>query len=598
MTPCPCYNSDVSSLAGKTTVSLPPEARRDLHLGIAAGTVVGAVVLAQAWWLAAVIDRVFLGGADLAAVGGALALLVGLALARATLSWSADVLGQRAAARTKLALRGAAISAVTAAGPVAFARERTGEVVNTLASGVDALDAYVAQYVPQTRLAAIVPAMVLIAVLWADPLSALVLALTFPLIPLFMYLIGAAARDRTRQQWVTLSRTSARFLDALQGLPTLKAFGRAADETVTLADRAERFRRVTMDVLRLAFVSSLVLELLATLSTAIVAVEVGLRLMYARLAFHEALFVLILAPEFYRPLRALGTAYHAGMAGREAFARVATLADGAASVVALPEGRDAPAVPRFDRGTPIHVAFDEVGFAYSAERGPVLRGVSFVLAPGTTVALAGPGGSGKSTCAQLLLRFIDPAQGAILVNGRPLASLPPDLWRRHVAWVPQRPHLFHGSVGDNLRLARPEATDADVWEAIDGAAARRFVEALPRGLDTPIGERGAGLSGGQAQRLAIARALLADAPLVVLDEPTSQIDPWTEPGISAAIDRLRAGRTVLLIAHRVSMLRRADHIVLLAGGRVEAQGPPATLLASHGASQRLAGGFPADRSTS
>ncbi|MCU0256948.1 MAG: ABC transporter ATP-binding protein/permease, partial [Vicinamibacterales bacterium] len=239
--------------------------------------------------------------------------------------------------------------------------------------------------------------------------------------------------------------------------------------------------------------------------------------------------------------------------------------------------------------TPLDVVFDGVDFAYSAARGPVLHGVSFALTPGTTVALVGPSGSGKSTCANLLLRFVEPTGGVIRVNGTALGSLPVEWWRPHVAWVPQRPHLFHGTVRDNLRLARPEATDAQLWSALEAAAARAFVEALPRGLAEAIGERGARLSGGQAQRLALARALVADAPFVVLDEPTSQVDPWTEPEISAAVDRLRAGRTVLLIAHRVSMVRRADHVVLLSGGRVGAQGPPAQLLADSETYRKMVG---------
>lgn len=552
---------------------LPRRARRDLAWAIAAGTLGGVLVVSQAWWLAAVVDRVFLGGAGLDGIAGALALLLLLAVGRAACAWLGDALGQRAAARAKREWRRAATAAVVASGPMGLARERTGEIAHAIGGGADALDAYVSQYLPQARLAVIVPLVVLAAVAWADLLSAVVLVVTLPLIPLFMYLVGAAARERSRQQWVLLSRMSARLLDALQGLPTLKAFGRVADETLTLADRAERFRVVTMEVLKLAFVSSLVLELLATIGTAIVAVEVGLRLMYARLAFHEALFVLLLTPEAYRPLRALGAAYHAGMGGREALARLAALAEGAPREVAPTAGAAIVAARVPGDHQPLTVEFDDVVVVYSRERGPALRGVRFALSPGTTVALAGPSGSGKSTCANVLLRFVEPASGEVRVNGLPLSSWPRDDWHRRVAWVPQRPHLFHGTVADNLRLARPRASDDELWAALDGAAARGFVEGLPRGLDTPVGERAVRLSGGQAQRLAIARALLADAPLVVFDEPTSQLDPWTEPQIAAAIDRLRAGRTVLLIAHRQSMLRRADHVVRLDGGRVVAQGP-------------------------
>lgn len=572
----PCYNSDVANAWHRVFQGVAREARRDLALAIAAGVASTATVIGQAWCLAVVVTRGFIQGADVAGVTGPLVTLAVLAAGRAVFGWQADVLAQRAAARAKLALRDEALAALAAAGPIGLARERTGEIAGTLASGLDALDAYVAQYLPQVRLAAAAPLLVLAAVLWTDPLSALVLALTVPFIPLFMFLIGSAARERTRRQWVTLSRMSARLLDAVQGLPTLKAFGRAGDEALTLATRAERFRLITMEVLKLAFVSSLVLETLATISTAIVAVEVGLRLLYARLALQEALFVLVLAPEFYRPVRALGAAYHAGMAGREALARASAIIAGGGHA-RTDAGQRAPAVLA-GRDAPLPVTFDEVSVTYDADRPPALRGVSFTLRPGTTVALAGPSGSGKTTCANVLLRFIEPSSGSVRVGRRPLAAIAPADWRRHVAWVPQRPHLFFGTVRDNLCLARPDATDDQLWRALESAAARSFVEALPRGLDTAIGERGARLSGGQAQRLALARAWLADAPLVVLDEPTSQLDPWTEPEISAAIDRLRAGRTVLLIAHRLSMLRRADRVVALADGRVVAEGTPAAVL--------------------
>jgi thiol reductant ABC exporter CydD subunit len=576
---------------------LSAHAHRDVRASVVLGTLGVLLVIAQAWTMASVVDRVFLRGAGLADLAGAIATLVALAFGRAALAWSADVRAQRAAARAKLDARRQATAALLARGPLDASRGQTGDVVHLLSSGLDALDGYVAQYLPQARLASVGPGLVLVAVLWADALSALVLAITFPLIPLFMVLIGGAARERTRRQWVTLARMSARFLDAVQGLPTLKAFGRTADEVATLTDRTERFRTLTMEVLKLAFVSSLALELLATIGTAIVAVEVGLRLLYAKLALQPALFVLMLAPEFYRPLRALGSAYHASMAGREVSERLAEFIGPGGPIAVTParQRRNGPAeasAPQdLDVRGPLTVVFEAVSCTYAGRHEPALENASFTLRPGSTVALVGPSGSGKSTCANLLLRFVEPSAGAIRVNGVDIGSLPATRWRHLVAWVPQRPHLFHGTVRENLLLGRTRTTTAegDLWQALEQAAARRFVEALPQGLDTPIGERAARLSGGQAQRLAIARAMLADAPLVVLDEPTSQLDPWTEPEIQAAIARLRAGRTVLLIAHRFSMVRRADQVVLLSSGRVEAFGAPADLLASHPWFRRMAG---------
>ena len=476
-----------------------------------------------------------------------------------------------------------------ALGPRFASGERTGELANTLAGGVDALDAYLAQYLPQAYLAALVPLLVLAAVLWADPLSALVLLLTFPLIPLFMWLIGEAAREQTRRQWVTLSRLAARFLDALQGLATLRALGRAGDEADAIALASERHRAVTMGVLRLAFVSALVLEALATLGTAVVAVEVGLRLLYARIGFREALFVLVLAPEFYRPLRALGAAFHAGMAGKEAAARIAEVleAEGPLSAPAVLD-LAAPAAPAPSPAAgPPAILFEGVRFAYGPDRAPALDGLTLALPRGATVALLGPSGSGKTTTARLLLRFLEPDHGAITVDGASLAALAPEEWRRRVAFVPQRPRLFHGSLRENVLLARPGASLTELERAASQARLDAVLRELPRGWETPVGEGGERLSGGQAQRVALARAWLKDAPVLVLDEPTAHLDPESEAEVVEAMDGLRRGRTVLLVAHRLATVARADRVALLARGRIVEEGPPAELAATGHAYPRL-----------
>jgi ATP-binding cassette subfamily C protein CydD len=591
---------------------------------IGLGALGGLVVIVQAALLSRIVAGAFLAGTPLSALGPWLAALGAAALARAAAAWGAEVAAARAAAALKQALRARLAAALVARGPAGLAAERTGEVAAALVRGVGSLDAYVARYLPQLALAFLVPLLVGAAVLLADPVSALVLVLTWPLIPLFMFLIGSAARERTRRQWVTLSRMSARFLDAVQGLATLKAFGRDEAEADAIERASERFGAITMRVLRLAFVSALALELLATIATALVAVGVGLRLLYGRMPFEDALFVLVLAPEFYRPLRALGAAYHAGMAGEEAGPRIAELLAGgagqaaaapamaAAAVTAAPMAR-CPAGPGPDadaagagtgRGSPRDepgaagaaaracgapdpwparsllppIVFDEVRVVRAGGRAAALDGVSFVLEPGSMLALVGPSGAGKTTVAEVLLRFLEPAAGRVLVGGTPLAAFDPESWRGLVAWVPQRPHLFHGSVADNIRLGRADAPMTAVREAARLAHADEFILRLPQGYDTPVGERGARLSGGQAQRIAIARALLKDAPLVVLDEPTSQVDPATERVLAAALGRLRAGRTMLVIAHRASTVRAADRAVVLSNGRVVETGRGVDLL--------------------
>lgn len=578
--------------------------RRGLAPPVALGGLAGGLVVVQALLLSGVIDAVFLRGADLRQVVPDLVGLAAVALGKTAASWGQEVAAQRLSAAVRLDVRDRLVRRLLALGPRYATGERTGELTNALVGGVESLDAYLAQYRPQVVLAAIVPFLILLAVLRADPLSALVLAVTFPLIPLFMGLIGSMAQAKTRRQWVTLSRLSARFLDALQGLATLKAFGRAGEAADGIAEASERYRRVTMGVLRLAFLSALVLELLAMLGTAIVAVEVGLRLLYARVAFREALFVLVLAPEFYRPLRALGAAFHAGMAGKEAAGRlsevlstpgpfaapgVLTRPDDAAPPGAGPgtAGREPTAPPtepgsvRAAPGLPgvPTIQLRDVRYTYAPGRPAALDGLTLSLPAGETVALVGPTGAGKTTVASLLLRFLEPSAGAIVVDGRPLSDLAPEEWRRRVAWVPQRPRLFHGTLLENLLLARPDAPRAAVEEALALAHVDALVRELPRGWDTPVGEGGERLSGGEAQRIALARAFLKDAPVLVLDEPTAQLDPAGEAAVVDSMARLRRDRTVLLIAHRLTTVFDADRIALVDRGRLVEEGGHAELLA-------------------
>jgi ATP-binding cassette subfamily C protein CydD len=536
------------------------------------GLAAAALGLVQAWLLSGAIDGV-LRGAARAAIGGLVLGILAAALGRAAAAVAADVSGAHLAGAVKIRLRDALVERLLRLGPRFAAGERSGELAHTLVQGVESLDGYLAQYLPQLALAVLVPLLVLALVFAADPLSGLVLLVTLPLVPLFMSLLGARAREETTRQWRVLARLAAQFLDSLRGLPTLKAFGRAIAAADELAAVGESYRSVTMKVLRAAFLSALVLELLATVGTALVAVEVGLRVLYARMPYRAALFVLLMAPEFYRPLRTLGASFHAGLAGREASQRVFEILETPA-----PEIQVAAAVP----DGPLAVAFERVSFAYPPAGRPALDGVSFRMGAGTTLALVGPSGAGKSTAASLLLRFVEPTRGAVLVNGRPLSATSPDEWRRRVAWVPQAPRLFAGSVRDNIALGRPDAGEDAIREAARLAHADGFISALARGYDTPLGEDGVGLSGGQAQRLALARAFLKEAPVLVLDEPTSHLDPRSEAEIVEAMARLRRGRTVLLVAHRLTTVLTADQVVVLDRGRVHEQGTPGALAAAGG----------------
>jgi ATP-binding cassette subfamily C protein CydD len=368
---------------------------------------------------------------------------------------------------------------------------------------------------------------------------------------------------------------SAHFLDLLQGLTTLKLFGRSRDQIQSIAQISDRYRQTTMGVLRVAFLSALVLEMVATLSTAVVAVQIGLRLLAGNLPFEEALFILLLTPEFYLPLRMLGTRFHAGMAGVAAAQRIFEVLEVEAEVkVEVEKGASL--------SLNLNLNLNDLYFAYDEGRRPALRGLTFAVSRGQKVALVGPSGAGKSTVAYLLLRFIEPDQGEILVDGRPLRELPRHVWREQVAWVPQNPHLFDGTVAENILLGRPGADSDEVAWAARQAHAQTFIESLPHGYDTAIGERGARLSGGEAQRLALARAFLKDAPLLILDEATANLDPEIEDMVQEAMERLLMGRTALIIAHRLSTVRRADRILVMSEGRIQEEGTHAALLREEG----------------
>jgi ATP-binding cassette subfamily C protein CydD len=615
---------------------LPPGARRPwraLAPAVAAGLLAGCAAILQAALLSRALDAAFLRGARVSTLAPLLAGLVFSALARALFLWAQEALAQRFSGPLRSAVRDRLLRRQLALGPRFAWGERTGELTNTLLGGVDALDPYLAQYLPQAALAALVPALVLLAVLRADALSALVLLLTFPLIPLFTWLIGGAARERTRRQWAMLARLAARFLDALQGLPTLRAFGCAEDEAERIERAGVRYRELTLGVLRLALLSALVLEALATLGTAVIAVEVGLRLLYARVHFADALFVLLLAPEFYRPLRALGAAFHAGLSGREAAERIGALlaapgpwaapavlgadADSGGQMevrtgMSLPCGESEAAAASTARAEPQRgvrsctntsasaqdltracaraapaIRFEAVRFAHDPRHPPALDGFTLELPAGATVALVGPTGAGKTTAAHLLLRFVEPQEGRICVDDAPLAAFAPEAWRRRIAWVSQRPHLFHGTVRENLLLARADASVDELERAAAFSGLDAVLRLLPLGLDTSVGEGGERLSGGEAQRLALARAFLKDAPVLVLDEPTAWLDAGTEAAVLAAISRLRRGRTVLLIAHRLTTAATADRVVVMGHGRVLEAGAPAELAAARGPYARL-----------
>ncbi|PZF79433.1 thiol reductant ABC exporter subunit CydD [Jiangella anatolica] len=519
-----------------------------------------AAILVQAELLARLLADGVLSGPSVSSAAGLLGLLAGVFAVRAGLSWAQQALAQRSAASVKAALRRQVLRRTQELGPGWLSGQHTGGLTTTLGRGLDALDPWFTGYFPQLFLAAVIPVAVLVRIAVADLASALIILVTLPLIPIFGALVGMSTKRATERQWRALERLGGHFLDVVAGLPTLRAFGRAKAQAEQVRRIADEHRSATMGTLRIAFLSSLVLELVATLSVALVAVPIGLRTLNGGLGLEAALLVLLLAPEAYLPLRVLGSQFHASTEGLAVAERCFAVVDASGG----PRPVGGSAAPDAAAG----VRFEDVTVRYPGRDEAALDGVSLALAPGERVALVGPSGAGKSTLVNVLLGLVPPTSGRVLAGGVDLATSDLEAWRRQLAWVPQRPHLFARTVAENIRLGRPDATDDEVVRAATLAHADEFVRRLPQGYETPLGERGAGLSAGQRQRIALARAFLRDAPLLLLDEPTAGLDAGSEAVVVEATARLMAGRTVLVVAHRPAMVLDAGRVVTLEHGRI------------------------------
>ena len=554
-------------------------ARSYLIVTVLLGLAVTGLIVAQAALLAHALAAAAL-GTGAAALAGTLLVLVVVVVARATAAYGGEAAALRAAARVKSQLRRKLTAHCLRLGPAWLGGQQPGTIAVQATRGLDGLDPYFARYLPQLVLSVLVPAAVVVTVTATDWISGLVIAVTLPLIPLFAALVGLHTKAQTRRQWRLLAQLGGHFLDVVQGLPTLKAFGRAKFQEQVIAKVTDEHRSAAMATLRVAFLSALVLELSAALATAVVAVETGLRLLYGHMPYQTALLVLLLTPEAYLPLRAVAAQYHAsaeGTAAAESIFRILeTPLPPQTAHLTAPLAAGTPPVPDLRSAT---IGLSQVTVAYPGRDLAALGPLSLTIEPGELIMLTGASGAGKTTLLRLLLRFIEPASGTARVGGTDLAAVPAGSWRAQIAWVPQHPRLFDGSVADNIALGQPGATRSAIADAATLAGAAAFIEALPDGYDTPLGERAAELSAGQRQQLALARAFLRDAPLLLLDEPTAHLAPAAAAAIDGVIRGPMAGRTIIVATHRYQGTAGASQVITLGSRPADAASGPDRALA-------------------
>ncbi|MEW6622905.1 MAG: thiol reductant ABC exporter subunit CydD [Bacillota bacterium] len=539
-------------------------------LGIAGGV----LIVTQAFYLATIIDNVFLQKMGLDEVWNTLWLLLGVLISRGFLVLMTLMTGHILSEQVKQKLREELVHKLSGLDVRYLVEEKTGKLVNIVLNNIDQLDPYFSRYLPQIFQAAIIPAMVLLIVFSQSMISGFIMLVTAPLIPVFMVLIGRLVEGKTQKQLKDLMRFSGHFLDVLQGLTDLKVFGQSKEQSKRLFEMGSSFRNSTMDILKIAFLSALMLEILATISTAMIAVEIGLRLIYGRLTFHTAFFILLVTPELYLPLKNLGSSFHAGRSSIEAGREIFEIMDmkkehaGSSGSEAIP----GPLPPRID----LH----KVSFQYhkNMQAKNILNGLDLSIDSGQKAAIVGRSGSGKTTILKLIMGLMAPTGGCITVNGLPLSSISQDEWFKQIAYVPQDPYIFSGTISDNIAIGKEGAALNEIKRAARLAGAHCFIEKLPLGYETVVGEGVRGLSGGERQRIALARAFLKEASVVLLDEPTSGLDLESERIIKKALAGLRTNCTMIVVAHRLQTVLDADKIVFLADGKAAAAGSHEQLL--------------------
>lgn len=569
--------------------------RRFLALMVAVGLAETACVVVQAVAIGSAVGAVVLRGDGLRALEPQLGTLAGATIALAALAWLGQLAAHRTSATVMSLLRRQLLGHALDLGPAWLAGERTGSLAATATDGVQALDAFFARYLPRALLAGLAPVALVAWALVVDPVSGSILAVTAAVVPVLMVLLGLYSRREAEREWGRYAELGARFLDLVQGLPTLRAFRQVKAGRRAVGEASAALGDSAMRTLRIALLSSLVLELMASVGIALVALFLGLRLLAGTIPLGTAFAVLVVAPEVYLPLRRAGAEFHASAEGRQAAAGILDVLDAPAGpahrVVASPAGAGVDATDcRVDgsargSGSGQHtvpgqhapggpaVALHGVTVRYPSRHRPVLDDLDLSVQAGEHVAVVGPSGTGKSTLLGVLLGFVPVTRGEVSMTGLRLATADPGAWRRRVTWVPQRPYLVRGTLADNLRLGRPDAGRDAIDRVVALAGLEALVGTLPRGLDAPVGEGGAPLSAGERQRVAIGRAALRDAPVVLLDEPVANLDPAGVRALGESLEPWLSGRTVLVAAHRHGLLRRVDRVLSLAGSEGRTGGP-------------------------
>jgi thiol reductant ABC exporter CydD subunit len=586
--------------------ALAGPARWYLIGAVSCGFALTGLIVTQAGLLAHVLATA--GGSG--GLAGSLVLLLLVAAGRAAAAYGGEVSALRTAVAVKDRLRTRLLTRALDRGPRWLDRQRSGELATLATSGLDSLDDYYARYLPQMLLAAVVPVAVIVSMLSVDWVSGLIVVVTLPVIPVFAVLIGLQTKAQARRNWALLARLSGHFLDVVQGLATLKVFGRAKAQEQIIGRVTDEYRASVMASLRVAFLSALVLELAAAVATALVAVEVGLRLLYGHLEYSTALFLLLLTPEAFLPVRNAAAAFHASADGTAAATRVFEILDSepdapiestaspiisATSPAEPAAGRPSPAngqlSPANGQLSPANgqlspgtgqlssatsqvpdlrlepIRLDSVTLAYAGRPTPVIERASLTIWPGDRITLVGSNGAGKTTLLEAFLLLIEPQSGQILVGDTEVSAVPAKAWRRQIGWLPQQPAMFAWSVAENITLGRPGVDRAAVERAAGLAGAAEFIASLPAGYDTQLGERALRLSTGERRKIALARLFLRDAPLLLLDEPTAHLDQASATQVQAAIDALAVGRTVVTVTHQLPA-EIDGRVLLVEGGRL------------------------------